>query len=161
VNEENGVIVNDTTKLDTQARDANLTIEGVKVHWVRNDRPWDPRQINRKTRIHVTTMAEFDLLENLANRTRRPYEAWRPRVLAVLKALGYEGVRIRWSQHAGCSCPCSPGFIVEDGHRAGLRGGDLFMTLTDAPSVDETKPARICFATEATDAYPTKNGENS
>ena len=29
-------------------------------------------------------------------------------------APGQRGVKVRWSQFAGCSCPCSPGFVVDN-----------------------------------------------
>jgi len=33
-----------------------------------------------------------------------------------LEAMGLPAdTKVRWSQYAGCSCPCSPGFVV-DGH---------------------------------------------
>ena len=53
--------------------------------------------------------------ENFADRTSRPHTAWRPYVIQALKNAGVEFKNIRWSQKAGCSCPCSPGFIVQGG----------------------------------------------
>ena len=34
-------------------------------------------------------------------------------VPAILKDLGCEGAVVRFSQYAGCSCGCSPGFIID------------------------------------------------
>ena len=132
--------MNDTApiKLNLTRRDVRLQVSGYDVHWVRTT---DPRHDWDKARVYVST-ADFNVLDDLTNRFRRPYDAWRPRVLDVLKVLGYEDVRLRWSQKAGCSCGCSPGFIIEDGARYGLRGGGLYVELRDAPSVDETMPAR-------------------
>lgn len=53
--------------------------------------------------------------ENFADRTSRPHTAWRPYVITALKEAGVQFKNIRWSQKAGCSCPCSPGFIVQGG----------------------------------------------
>lgn len=128
-------------KLDTFQRDARLSVLEHSVHWVRNNSPRQQDR-NRKTRIYVRVSETFNAVEDLQNRTRRPYEAWRAPVLAVLAELGYHDLRLRWSQKAGCACSCSPGFIVEDGQRYGLRGGDLHIVLTGAPGVDESKPAR-------------------
>jgi hypothetical protein len=56
--------------------------------------------------------------------------------------------KLSWSQYAGCSCPCSPGFVLNhqnivDDKGNGFRYFDLWLTLESAPSVDETKPARV------------------
>src|SRR5690606_25287019 len=32
----------------------------------------------------------------------------------VFKQLNGEPLKAHWSQYAGCSCPCSPGFILSD-----------------------------------------------
>ena len=134
--------MNDTPRLDRKAKMSTVMVGDVEVKWIRNENQWQPRQANKSTRIYVWA-SEFNVIEDLQNRTRRPHDAWRPRVLDVLKTLGFTDVRMYWSQKAGCSCGCSPGFVVRpvnDGIR--LFGGDLHIHLTDAPSVDETKPAR-------------------
>ena len=51
--------------------------------------------------------------ENLQNRRSRPHAVLRPYVLAALKEAGVEVTGLRWSQKAGCSCPCSPGWILQ------------------------------------------------
>lgn len=68
----------------------------------------------KKTRVYVFPQGET-LLENLANRKSRPYTAYRKEVLpAVFRAMGLpENTRAKWSQYAGCSCPCSPGFVLD------------------------------------------------
>jgi hypothetical protein len=44
-----------------------------------------------------------------------PADALRPLVSEVLKPIGRNGVKVSWSQYAGCkSCPCSPGFTFDD-----------------------------------------------
>ena len=36
-------------------------------------------------------------------------------------------VKVRWDQYAGCSCPCSPGFVVTRGYT----GKDLSVSVGD------------------------------
>ena len=131
-----------TTKLDTTQRDVRVEVGTAKVHWLQNERRTF-RDLNRRVRVHVWTDEPFNVLEDLQNRNRRPHQAWLAPVQSILAELGFTGIKLRWSQYAGCSCPCSPGFIMVDGAvQHGLRGGDLFITLAGAPSVDENLPAR-------------------
>ena len=37
--------------------------------------------------------------------------------------------KVRWSQYAGCSCPCSPGFIVE-GYPQAVSRQDIYVTVS-------------------------------
>ncbi len=66
---------------------------------------------NKKPRIYVS--CDETLLENLVNRTTRPVNAWGRVIRKAMKQLELPG-RIGWYQRAGCSCPCSPGFIWSD-----------------------------------------------
>lgn len=68
----------------------------------------------KNSRVYIFPQGET-LLDNLQNRRSRPFNEYRKQVMpAVLKALGLPATtKVRWSQYAGCSCPCSPGFIVE------------------------------------------------
>ena len=88
-----------------------------------------PRQYEAKPRVYVFVEGE-NMISNLENRFRRPYEAYKRFLPKVLEALGNpEGVTFRWSQKAGCSCGCSPAFIV-----SGLPGRriDVLITITGA-----------------------------
>ena len=125
-------------EIDLAAAEAEVTLpDGTRVHWRRNDD--NPR---RRTRIHVDT-AKFSVLEDLTNRLRRPHQVWRPMVAAALTQLGYPQARFYWSQYAGCTCPCSPGFIINNVAYPSLsHGGTLWITLVDAPRVDESKLPR-------------------
>ena len=68
----------------------------------------------KKSRVYVGPK-DWNLMEDLTNRTSRPHLEWGKIVRKqVLPFLGIES-GARWSQYAGCSCPCSPGFIL-DGH---------------------------------------------
>lgn len=54
---------------------------------------------------------------NLEKRRERPYSIYKKEVLPqVWRALGLNGneIKVGWSQKAGCSCSCSPGFVVKD-----------------------------------------------
>jgi hypothetical protein len=75
-------------------------------------RPWE-RGYNKESRLSVFVKGE-NMLENLQNRTSRPSKFYRKEVLpVVLKHFGLTPDRVQWSQYAGCSCPCSPGFILK------------------------------------------------
>lgn len=63
--------------------------------------------------IHIWQRGET-VFENLVNRRCRPYTTYRKEILPLLvkQYPMLAEFRISWSQRAGCSCPCSPGFIV-------------------------------------------------
>lgn len=72
------------------------------------------------------------LMENLDNRRRRPFNEYRKLKDEVVSAVtatggleawqltGLRDSKWRWSQRAGCSCGCSPGFVID-----GYRGFDV------------------------------------
>ena len=68
---------------------------------------------NGKSRVYIFPKGE-NLVENLINRRTRPYTEYRKQVMPdVLEAMGLpRDTKVKWSRYAGCSCPCSPGFIV-------------------------------------------------
>ena len=93
----------------------------MKVSEVKVDQRWT----GAKARLYVWPKGET-LFENLQNRRQRPYNVYKKEVLPeVWKQLGVDPLRVRWSRYAGCSCPCSPGFIVE----GGLFGKDVHVTV--------------------------------
>ncbi len=67
----------------------------------------------KKTRVFI--WPDETILDNMRNRKARPFKQWRKDVLPkVFSELGLaEGTRARWSQYAGCSCGCSPAFILD------------------------------------------------
>lgn len=81
------------------------------------------KEFHKATRVYIHPQGET-LMDNLMNRRTRPYNEYRKQVMpAVIQALGLPaGTKVKWSQYAGCSCPCSPGFIVE-----GVRGKSVFV----------------------------------
>ena len=73
-------------------------------------------------------------MDNLQNRHSRPYDQYRRLVLpTVAKLIAFRpGAKFRWSQKAGCSCPCSPGFIVKDDWFHGKHRFDVHVSVTPA-----------------------------
>ena len=69
------------------------------------------REHNSKPRVYVHPNGEM-VLENFAKRFDRPITVYRHAAKQALKELGIEG-KLRWSQKAGCSCGCSPGFVLD------------------------------------------------
>lgn len=125
--------------------------DGVEVHvrqvaevvtWVngRYDGRTHARELTRKARVYVSGGEPFNVMEDLTNRRRRPHTLWKPRVIDALRRIGIDA-KLNWSQHAGCSCGCSPGFVLTSESRD-LHGLDVWVTLPNAPTVDEMKPAR-------------------
>ena len=90
-----------------------MNLTEVKVR--RSERP-------QKTRIYIFEKGE-GILENLMKRHGRPYDAYKKEVIPLVKEWLKQnkpdvtdleaGRRISWNQKAGCSCGCSPGFIVD------------------------------------------------
>lgn len=56
---------------------------------------------------------EETVMEQLINRRNRPEDLYRAVAEAAFAALGYDEPGLKWSQKAGCTCPCSPGFIAK------------------------------------------------
>lgn len=66
-------------------------------------------------RMHVFHEGEPIIPDNLINRHYRPYELYRKVILPVVKEVLDidDDIKFEWDQRAGCSCPCSPGFIIK------------------------------------------------
>lgn len=113
------------------------------------------RRIANKPRIYAS-VPDFNLLEDLTNRNRRPFRQWRKLVNDAIMAsgIGVDTARMGWDQRAGCGCGCSPGFVL-DNHNSVVIGTmafhnyDVFVTLPkEAPAVDESLPARELVVTD-------------
>jgi hypothetical protein len=122
--------------------------DGVKVSVSEEtNRTWYPsrgrsyieRVRTTKPRVYVDAAQPFNVLEDLTNRTRRPHTAWKPRVIEALARVGITGGKLHWNQRAGCSCGCSPGFILDG---IDFEQVTLSVTLPGAPTVDESLPGR-------------------
>jgi hypothetical protein len=71
---------------------------------------------DRSGRIYFWPNKE-NVIENMRDRGLRPHQVWRkmlPIVLEKAKKDAKLAESAKWSQNAGCSCGCSPGFIVPD-----------------------------------------------
>lgn len=69
---------------------------------------------DRKIMVYFHRVGE-SILDNMIYRRARPYTEYRKVLGEVLVRAGMdpELMRIaRWSQRAGCTCPCSPGFAI-------------------------------------------------
>lgn len=129
---------------DTRKR-IELLIPGGKIRLI--ERSYDGRRaFDAKPRMYVSATGKFNVVEDLANRRRRPFTVWRKEIRKNLAGFGLDLSEMPWSQTAGCSCGCSPAFvlkrqIVEIGGET-FRRFDVWVLLEGAPSVDESKPAR-------------------
>lgn len=72
------------------------------------------KEKHRSAQIHIFLSGE-KLIDNLMNRRQRPYTMYRkeliPQILKEMKLPA--NTKVFWRQNAGCSCGCSPGFIVD------------------------------------------------
>jgi len=53
------------------------------------------------------------IADNFVNRRQRPYEVYKYLLLELLHKEGITGVKPQWRQRCGCSCGCSPGFVLQ------------------------------------------------
>lgn len=88
---------------------------------------------NGKTRVFVSIEGE-SMWDDFERRTSRPHTLWAQPIKDALIRAGFPAdVKLRWSQKAGCSCPCSPAFFVT----GGPVGHDLWATIA-ADTVQST-----------------------
>lgn len=71
------------------------------------------KSFNKAPRVYVRVNDE-SIFDNLTNRRNRPVKLFRQAASKALTENGIYPKKLRWSQYAGCSCPCSPGFILDD-----------------------------------------------
>lgn len=71
------------------------------------------REYDKAPRVYISICNE-SIFENLVNRHARPRKLFKEVATQALKQKGIIPKKLRWSQYAGCSCPCSPGFILDD-----------------------------------------------
>ena len=74
----------------------------------------DWKEYHRSPRIYVFPKGESILQNFFMGRHNRPYKMYREKILpTVFEDLKWDPkIKVRWSQYAGCTCPCSPGFVV-------------------------------------------------
>lgn len=89
----------------------------------------------RKMRIYIFREGET-LLQNILQRYTRPYDFYKKEVIPKIKdQLKEEGIdldtlKISWNQYAGCSCGCSPGFILNL-----VDNREIFVTISEETEV--------------------------
>jgi len=101
----------------------------------RYSREHEKMQRRRTAKVYVSPKGDT-VLSQLFDRHDRPHKLYREivkdRVEKELRDAGLlpEGQKfgMRWSQYCGCSCPCSPGFIVS----GTTTGVDIYIGV-DAP----------------------------
>lgn len=105
---------------------------------------------NKSPRMYISIKDE-SILDNLANRKRRPYNVYKTMIHDSLLSQIFDLGKLQWSQYAGCSCPCSPGFVLP--HQTINMGGHTFTRFDvwiefgkSVPAVDETKAPRLVSA---------------
>jgi hypothetical protein len=77
------------------------------------------------------------ILENLVSRHFRPIPFYKKLLPKVFAQLGMKPVKAAWRQRCGCSCPCSPGFVLENGYQ------DIYVTLEASDFESEQKINRM------------------
>lgn len=85
----------------------------------------------KKARIYVSPKGETVLENVMGGRFTRPHQAYRALVLPLIRELYGQDIKLTWSQQAGCSCSCSPGFITS--RRIIVKGGvieDIWIDVT-------------------------------
>lgn len=104
----------------------------------KRDRHWRDRE--EKVRVYIFPEGE-GVFDNLVNRHDRPHKLYRAEVMPkVLKRLGLKPTaKYRWSQKCGCSCGCSPGFIISGDHRR----LDVYVTVTAADQEGDADAAKL------------------
>jgi len=112
-----------------------VTIDGITAEIEVRPRPFSRNYRNweKKARIYFGHKGE-SVIENFGNRAARPQALYRKFLPAVTEALGLTvKPKYVWSNYAGCTCPCSPGFICN-----GIKKVDVWVTLSgNAPVVVE------------------------
>lgn len=132
-----------STKERYTCRLRDITVTIIPRSWGRHTRS---SEYYAEPRMYVDVADEETLLDNLMNRKRRPYNVYKTLIHGSLLNQVFNLGKLRWSQRAGCSCPCSPGFILPKqtlnigGHT--FSEFDVWVKIENAPSVDETKAPR-------------------
>jgi len=78
-----------------------------------NPQSQDGKRRFKKSRLYIFTKGET-ILDDLANRRSRPHQMYKSLLPQIFQALDLPVKPVRWSQYCGCTCPCSPGFIIDD-----------------------------------------------
>lgn len=90
-------------------------------------------EYHRPPRLYFHGDMKESIFEDLLNRFDRPWKLYRkellPPIIEALDELGIKVSKCSWSQKAGCSCGCSPGFIVAaEDRKDNYRPYNIFVT---------------------------------
>jgi hypothetical protein len=134
------------TELDGQLVEVEIHIQERRTPSYRDGSTW--REYQARTKVYV--WEQESVIENLINRRKRPTALYRTAAFRALAQLGHvdiADVKLYWSRTAGCSCGCSPAFILTDLERRGLvlqgengRNADVSITIkakVTEPASDE------------------------
>lgn len=125
----------------TKAKALPARIVKVDVHRRTWGRHMTYRDMNKLPRMYVDVAGE-NLAENLAFRMHRPVDVYKAMLPEVRKMVeGLENATFRWNQRAGCSCPCSPGFVVTG---SSIHQADIFVTI-EPMSADEDLALKVAI----------------
>ena len=95
------------SKIKARLVEADLYNDG------KSDRRSRPYKRQDKAILFVWAKDEGAGLEQFVYRHSRPVQLYRTLLPEIFEALGLPAnTTARWSQKAGCTCPCSPGFIL-------------------------------------------------
>lgn len=118
-----------------------ISVEKQSRRWTSN------RDYNKKPRLYLGhdeandgRSSPLSPLEQMVGERWQSGDTWAYRARFIpeaLKQVGLEGVSFKFSQKAGCSCPCSPGWVL------GTDGPfDIYVTIGDPEAIEAVKPFR-------------------
>lgn len=122
----------------------------------------DRREYESSPRVYVSVEGET-LLQDFVSRMDRPQRAFKAAARVAIEQFGLTRklAKLRWSQKAGCSCGCSPGFVMKpavlptiDGEEVGHGKYDLWVTVTGLDAETKVTP-RVVARAEAIASDPT------
>jgi hypothetical protein len=115
--EKNGDYIKDEDGHDIQAPDIKIEVHEERSQSKRPYHTGSPR--NKKTKVYVGAEdgSVMNSIVDRMNGIRPDHKFFRKHIMPrALRLAGLpEDTKFSWSRYAGCTCPCSPGFIIEEG----------------------------------------------
>lgn len=111
-----------------------IEIKECKIH----DMDREDNRKGKRPRVYFFIEGE-NILQNLQDRFSRPHQEYRKLLPEVYRQAGIdqENPTATWSQKAGCSCGCSPGFILDVSHSVFPK--EIFVTITGKGQIEAAK----------------------
>lgn len=112
---------------EIKKNDARATLSALNNN---DKRPsWDAlqrlyKERDKRGRVYLFPEGET-ILENLCNRRTHPVADYKKLMPEILERAGIPAQKVSWSQKCGCSCGCSPGFILSETY-----GVELFVDIS-------------------------------